>query len=160
MKTNKNKKAFTLIEMVITLSVVAVVIAMTTSVVLVVSKVANVQSYNQNCQHEYQSASKIIKKFISTYETYEYTISVQETETQSKIVCSDGLEHYNLVYDKQTNKIVADMFNYLANQTQQIQIDFKCLKNIKINKQQNIIKCEYIFDSYPTYTDLVVFGVD
>lgn len=160
MKTNKNKKAFTLVEMVITLCVVAVVIAMITSVVIVVSNVATVQNYNQTCQTEYQNASKLIKKFINTYETYQYTISVQETETQSKIVCSDGLEEYTLIYDKQENRIVAEILNHLTAQTQQSEINFDCIENIIFSMQQNIIKCEYTFDSYPTYTDLVVFGVD
>jgi type II secretory pathway pseudopilin PulG len=160
MKKNNLKKAFTLPEVVITLSVTIVVLAFITSLAIIVSNVSKAQTYSQNCQAEYQDACNLVDEFVNTYSTNEYDLSVLQTESGYQIVFNNGSQTYQLTYNKNQKVMSAQIFDALSNQTNQKNTTFENIENIVFTKQNNLIKCEYYFNNYPTFTNLVVFGVD
>ena len=159
MNRKNKKKAFTLLEVVITLSVTVVVLSLITSLVIVISNVSKLQIYAQNCQAEYQQANDLVNKFANAYSFGECTFSLQQTEYECKIVVQKDSQTYELVYQKMQSKLTAQILEAMSGQAEQKVISFQNIKNIVFAKQDNLIKCEYQFESYPTFTNLLVLGV-
>ena len=159
MNKNNKKKAFTLPEVIITLSVTVVVLSLITSLVIVVSNVSKSQIYAQNCQAEYQYANNLVNKFANAYSFGDYTFSLQQTEYECKIVVQKDSQTYELVYQKAQSKLSAQILDTMSGQAEQKVISFQNIKNIVFAKQDNLLKCEYQFESYPPFTNLIVLGV-
>ena len=157
MKRNK-QKAITLPEVVITLSLLTIVLVLVTSLVLAVSNVSKRQTYNQNCQTDYQKAVNFVDGFVQNYSTYHFELDVLNTDAQCVIRFANGGETYSLIYEKQSNKLIAQMLDFGTNEVKNVENSFKYINNITFSKQSNLIKCEYYFENYPTFTNLVVFG--
>ena len=157
MKKNK-QKAITLPEVVITLSLLTIVLILITSLVLTISNVSKKQTYNQNCQSEYQKAVNIVDGFVQNYSTYQFEASVSDTEFQCVISFSNGVNTYSLIYEKHTNKLTTQMLDFGTNEVESNENQFKYIKDITFSKQNNLLKCEYYFEDYSTLTNLVVLG--
>ena len=155
------KKAFTLHELIVTLAVVVVVLAMITGVVLATTNITQQQTYNQNCQAEYQDASKFINQFANTYSTFQFSIfDVQSNDEIGRVVIEKDSEKFVLAYQKEQNKIVAEIFDMQSNQVKQKEMTLSYITKIIFTRMDNLIKCDYYFDNFPTYTDLIIFGVN
>lgn len=159
MNKNNSQRAFTLPEVLITLSVTVIVVFMITSLVIIVSNVSKTQIYNQNCQAEYQKAETFVEEFVSTYSYGNFAFDVNQTENGTEIVAQNGEETYKLVYQKIQNSLTAQILNALSGEAEQKTIPFDNVTNIAFEKQYNVIKCTYYFENYPTFSKLVVFGV-
>ena len=158
MKKNNFKKAYTLPEVIVTLAVTVVVLALITSLVIVVSNVAKSQAYAQNCQAEYQQANNLVEEFTNTYSFGEHTFSVHQTEDGCEIAVQKNSLTYKLMYQQSQRKLTAQILDTMTSETEQKVITFENITNIVITKQDNLIKCEYYFANYPTFTNLVVLG--
>ena len=153
------KKAFTLPEVLISMTILMIVLALVTSLVVVVSKVTQSQREMRQCEDEYLKASQVVDLFVDTYSVYPFKIDEIQSN-QSNIKITDDTNSYSLNYDEAKNCLTAQIIDWSTNNVQTKEIDFEKITKINFYIQNNLIKCEYIFESYPTYTNIVIFGVD
>ena len=74
------KKAFTLPEVLISMSILVIVLALVSALVLVVNRVTQTQSSNRLCEDEYLKTSQLVSLFVDTYSVIPFVI---DDETQS-----------------------------------------------------------------------------
>jgi len=151
------KKAFTIVETIVSLSIIVIVLALSSTLIIMVSNISKRQHYEDLCQTEYRNASDIVAEFKNAYSTYQYDIYEVE---QNLIIIKDGENSYQINFDENLKKLSAQIYNYQTNQVDNKEISFECLINISFVAQDNNIKCTYAFNNFHSYTDLLIFGAN
>ena len=149
------KKAFTLIETIVTLSVVSIVFVLISSLVIAISNVTKRQQYQTLCQDEYFLASSAINSFFSAY-SLDGFIVLQAQENM--LTVSNGQDEYVTEYNQSNKLLQVQVFNYKTNQTDTINLQFENLIKISFDAQDNIVLCSYEFANFHTYTELKKLG--
>lgn len=153
----KNKKrAYTLAEVIVTLAISIIVIAFISSLIFMVSGISKKTQYENTCQNEYKQANQIVSNFANAYSVDIYTV---KNVVDNQVVITDGINDYSLNFEVQDSVLNATIKNYKTGEIDNVNQIFDKIVNIKFTAQDNIVLCEYIFDNYPTYTDIIKFGV-
>ncbi len=150
------KKGFTLVEVVISLSIGVIVMSLVASLIVIVSNISNKQAYESQCQAEYQRASQLVNTFFNNYQTSEFMI---DSVSNEKVVIKRDTEEYELRYIYAENKLTANILNLNSGETETKNLIFQKIIEINFSSNGNLILCKYLFDNYPTYSNLVTFGV-
>lgn len=155
------KRAFTLPEVIISMSIIVIVLALATTLVLVVAGITKKQNYMALCQSEYQNAFSMVDDFLNSYSYSPYYIkNVQTDALESVIQVSDNVNDYEVVYDATSNTLQASIMNNTSHQVEVKEIEFQNITKINFNVHNNIVKCEFFFEDYPTYTSIIKFGAE
>ena len=154
----KNKKnGFTIVEIIVSLSIIVIVLALSSTLIFMVSNISKRQQYEDLCQNEYQNASDLVEEFKNTYSTYQYTIF---EITAYSITMKDSENDYQINFDKNSKKLTAQIYNYQTNEVDNKEISFDYLINISFVAQDNNVKCTYQFEDFHSYTNLLIFGAN
>lgn len=153
---NKNK-GFTIVEIIVSLSIIVIVLALCSTLIMMVSNIAKKQEYEYLCQTEYQDASSLVEEFKNAYSTYQYTLY---EVTSNSITMKESENDYQINYDENTKKLSAQIYNYQTEQVENKEITFKYLINISFVAQDNNVSCTYQFDNFHSYTNLLIFGAN
>ena len=152
----KKKKAFTLVEMSIVLSVSVIIISIIVSLAILISTTQAKNTYQTACAGEYNLVKSMVEEYSQTYSTNEYF---------NKVITSNGLKisssdrDFELVYNKNENKLSADIFSSLQGETTVKTQVFENITDIVFTTNGNLVKCEVSFLDYPTFSFIFEFGV-
>ena len=155
---NKNK-GFTLVELVISLAIIAIVVSLSSTVAVVISKASYQREFENECITEYESANSLIMEFNNIYSTYQYTLTLVEEDV---IKIEDASNEYLLGFDTATKTLSAQILNYETMEVDTKTITFKNISNIQFSNgtSEKIVKCVYVIDGFRNYTNLISFGVN
>ena len=151
------KKGFTIVETIVSLSIIAIVMSLVASLVVIVSNVSKKQQYDSQCVAEYQRASEVIDRFINNYSTTNFVLDSIETNS-IKIKSSDSSSQYELTFNKVEQTLLVELLNFDTNEKEPQSLKFQNIKEINFVQRGKIISCSYIFENFNTYTRLVTFG--
>ena len=153
----KNKKrAFTLVEVVISLTIGVIVMSLVASLIVIVTNISNKQTYETQCQTEYQQASQFVETYFNNYQLDEFELY---SVSQNQVTIKNDNDEFELSFDFEQKKLVAEMIDHTTNQVETLEISLKKIVEIKFSANGNLIVCEYLFNDFPTYSNLVTFGV-
>ena len=152
----RKERAYTLAEAIVTLTIAVVVLALIASLIAVISNITKKVQFENLCQGEYKQANDIILDYANAYSVDIYTL---KQVNNNQIVMTDGVVDYELNFNSLTGVLTAETKNYTTNAVDSITKTFSKIVNIKFTAQDNIVLCEYIFKNYPTYTNIIKFGV-
>jgi len=151
------KKGFTLVELVISMTIVTIVVALSAAMIVTMSKISSKREYEDKCVDEYQKASALILDFKNAYSINQYSLfSVEENEITIKSSTNDYVLNFNL----ETKTLTAQIYNYETSQVDTKKITFENIINISFVNTNNIVKCTYEFLNFHQYTNLLDFGVN
>lgn len=152
-----NNKGFTLIEVVISMAIIVIVVALSSAMVVTMSKISQKREYENKCISEYQSAAKLVLDFKNAYSISKYSLfSIDENQ----IIIKSGTDDYILNFDTATKTLTAQIFNYSTNQVDSKNITFENIIRISFVKQDALVKCTYEFLNFHQYTNILDFGVN
>ena len=154
----KRRAGFTLVEVLVALSITVVVMSLVASLVVIVNNVSNKQTYERQCQEEYESASELVEEYFNNYRVKDFLDNAIVVE-ENYVVVQDGENQYRIEYNKLQNKLSAEIKNLTTSETKTKTLNFEKIVEIKFSSNGNIILCEYGFENFPTYTNLITFGV-
>ena len=152
----KKNKGYTLVETIITLSIVSIVLVLITSVIIAISNITKRQDYESLCQSEYGIASKNLDSFFSNYSINGYSILQAENNI---LVITDGENNYSLNYNTNKKELSFSLLNFNTNLTEIKKNKFENLININFVAQDNLVTCTYEFLNFHSYTELKKLGV-
>lgn len=151
------KKAFTVVEIVVSLSIIVIVLALCSTLILMVSNISKKQNYEYECQIDYKEASLVLDEFKNTYSTYQYTLF---DVSDNHITIKENENTYQINYDSNLNKLTAQILNHETNEIVLREVNFKHLINILFVAQDNNVKCTFEFESFHSYSSLLIFGAN
>ena len=152
----KKKKAFTLVEMSVVLSISVIIIGIIVSLAVLISTTQANQSYQASCTSEYEIIKSMVEEYSQTYSTNQYH-SKNVTATELQISGSDRI--FKLIYNKQENKLSADIFSAGSGETTTKTQVFENITDIAFSTNGNMVKCEVSFLEYPSFSFIFTFGV-
>jgi competence protein ComGC len=152
----KKKKAFTLVEMSVVLSVSVIIISIIVSLAILISNTQASNAYQTTCSGEYDLVKSMVEEYSQTYSTNEY---FDKTVTSNGLKISGSDRDFELVYNKDENKLSVDIFSSLDEQTTEKTKVFENITDIVFTTNDNLVKCEVSFLEYPTFSFVFEFGV-
>ena len=151
------KKGFTLIEIIVSLSIIVVVLALSSSLIVIISRISQKQQYQEACQVEYSQASGLLDEFKNAYSTYKYTL---ESVSEHTLIVKDEGNEYTFNFDVNLKKITAQIWNNQTNQIDTRELTFDNIINISFVAQDKNVKCTYEFENFHSYINLLIFGAN
>ena len=153
----KKKKGFTLVELVVSMSILIIVLASCAIIVVTISKLSAKKEYEEACLTEYQSASNLILEYKNAFSVSEYSLYGVNT---NGISLKNGDDEFALIFNVANTTLTAQIYNYSTNQIDTKSLKFKNLTNIQFVQEGNLVKCTYQFENFNQYTNLLNFGVN
>ena len=152
----KKKKAFTLVEMSVVLSVSVIIIGIIVSLAVLISTTQAKQFYQTTCTSEYTLVKNMVEEYSQTYSTNQYH---SKNVTSTGLEISDSDRVFRLNYDKDKNELSADIFSASSGETETKTQTFENITDIVFSTNGNLVSCEVLFLEYPTFSFVFTFGV-
>ena len=153
----KNKKGFTLVELIVSMSIIVIITTFCAALVITISKLSAKKEYEESCLSEYQRASNLILEYKNAYSISEYSLfSVNESE----IILKKDEDEFLLTFNNNTKTLTAQIYNFTNNQVDIKNLTFKNLIKIEFAIQGDMVKCSYCFENFNNYANLLDFGVN
>ena len=153
----KKKKGFTLVELVVSMSILVIVLASCALIVVTISKLSAKKEYEEACLTEYQNASDLIFEYKNAFSVSEYSLYSVNT---NGISLKKGDDEFTLTFNTTNTTLTAQIYNHSTNQIDTKNLKFNNLKNIQFVQEGNLVKCTYQFENFNQYTNLLNFGVN
>ena len=154
----KRYAGFTLVEVLVALSITVIVMSLVASLVVIVTRISNRQAYESECQTEYKTTNTVIENYFNNYSIPDF-LSNQIVVTDSQVVVQNSENQYELTFVENEKKLVAQMLNHTTGEVETKTINLQYIIEINFSADGNIVLCEFVFDNYPTYKNLITFGV-
>ncbi len=153
----KKKNGFTLVEVVVSMSIIFIVLGFCAAMVLSISKISAKREYDELCLSEYQSASNLIQEYKNAYNINEYSLFKVD---ESEIVIKKDESEFSLKFNETEKTLTAQVYNYSSNRIDTKNLTFKNIIKIEFASYGDMVKCTYKFQNFTEYANLLNFGVN
>ena len=153
----KKRKGFTLVEVMISMSIMFIILAFCAAMVVTISQISAKKEYDDLCLTEYQEASNLVIEYKNAYSVNEFSLhSVSETE----IIIKKDESEFKLTFNTNTKTLTAQIYNFSSNQVDTKNLTFKNMIKIEFAIRGDMVKCTYQFENFNEYANLLNFGVN
>lgn len=143
----RNKKGFTLIELVVTLAVGAIVLTLVGVFSSMVFTTVKAQNNQTLFIEEFESGKELIQTFESTYSSNLISLNKVDNNSQfsTVVVMDSDNNYYQLSYQKDTKTLKAQILNLSTKTVEEKSLTFTNVADIVFTNNNNFIKCEFFY---------------
>lgn len=169
----KNKKAFTILEMVIVLAVASILFAIIAGLSIATNSIFASQKATTESLAEFKSAKAEIEKFMSTYSYDYYSINLTENSAEIYYIQNDNNENEGNLAETAGSKMVSklefdkekfELNIYLVDENDILTLEskkaFSHINNIvfSVNENLKLLKCDFEIENNNNYNFLINLG--
>ena len=149
----RDRKGFTLVELVVSMTLTVIVLALAVSFVSLITKFSASQQNDYDSNVEYRRVISLLDEFRDAYSVSIYHL---DTVENNSITITHSEESYSLTYNMSNKSLTAQIS--VGGTTSSKVISLSKITGISFERSGKIINVEIVFSSYPTRHYLLDFG--